>query len=88
LRSYRGAVQPGEIYVATPVTTNWTLRIDGQTQDRFRVFDWAQVFVAERSGTATLTHSNDQTMWFGAITQVVTWLVLITLLVLGRRRRI
>ena len=87
LRSYRGPVQPGEIYVAMPVTSNWTLRVDGQPQDRLRVFDWAQVFVAERPGTATLTHSNDQAMWFAAIAQLVAWVALITVLVLGRRRR-
>lgn len=87
LRSYQGDVQPGEIYVAAPVTTNWSLKIDGQPQDRLRVFEWAQVFVAERPGTATLTHSNDQAMWFGAIAQLVAWVGLITLLVLGRRRR-
>jgi len=87
LRSYRGPVQPGELYVAMPVTSNWTLRVDGQPQDRLRVFDWAQVFVAERPGTATLTHSNDQAMWFAAIAQLVAWVALITVLVLGRRRR-
>jgi hypothetical protein len=87
LRSYRGVVQPGEIFVATPVTTNWSLRIDGQPQDRLSVFGWAQVFVAEQPGTATLRHNNDQAMWFGAIAQLVAWLVLLTLLVLGRRRR-
>jgi hypothetical protein len=45
------------------------------------------VFVAEQPGTATLRHNNDQAMWFGAIAQLVAWLVLLTLLVLGRRRR-
>lgn len=87
LRSYRGPIQPGEVYVATPVTTNWTLRVEGQPQERLGVFDWAQVFVVDRSGTATLTHTNDQAMWFGSIAQLAAWVVLTTLLVLGRRRR-
>lgn len=87
VRSYRGSVQPSEIYVATPVAANWTLRIDGQPQDRLQIFDWAQVFVAERPGTATLTHSNDQTYWFANIAQLVAWILVLTVLVLGRRRR-
>ena len=86
LRSYRGAVEPGEIYVATAVDSNWSLRVDGVPQERLRIFDWAQLFVVDRPGVGTLTHSNEQSYWLGAIAQVIVWVVLLTILVLGRRR--
>lgn len=87
VRSFQGAVEPSDLYMATPASTNWTLRIDGQPQDRLRVFDWAQTFSAQQPGVATLTHSNDQQMWFASAAQLVVWVGLITVLVLGRRRR-
>lgn len=87
LRSYRGPVEPGDIYLAAPIETNWTLTVDGQPQDRLRIFDWAQVFVAERAGAGELTHSNDQLFWFASIAQLLGWVGVITVLVLARRRR-
>ena len=86
-RTYSGPVQPGEVYLAAPAATNWTLRIGDQVQENVGVLGWAQGFVTGRAGTATLTHSNDQTMWFGAIAQSVAWIAVLFLLFLGRRRR-
>jgi len=87
LRSYRGGVQPGEIYLAAPIDSNWTLRVDGEAQDRASVFEWSQAFFVEQPGIATLTHSNDQGMWFATMAQFVAWIVVTFLLILGRRRR-
>ena len=87
VRSFQGPVQPGDIYVAAPVESNWTLRVDGAGQDRLQVLDWAQVFAVDQQGTAALTYSNDQGMWLAGIAQLVVWFGVITVLVLGRRRR-
>lgn len=87
VRSYSGRVQPGDIYVATPASTNWQMEVAGQDQQRFQVFDWAQLFTVDRAGTATLTHSNEAAYQIGALVQLGVWLAAVTLLVLGRRRR-
>jgi len=87
LRSYRGPTQAGDVYASMPAVTNWSLEIDGQEQERLRIFKWSQLFEAERPGTAVLKHSNETALWLGSIGQLVGWLILITGLVLGRRRR-
>jgi len=88
LRSYSGSVQPSEIYLAAPATTNWTMQVDGQSQPRGQVSEWAQFFQVDRAGAATLAHSNESTYWYGTVAQLVGWLAILTMLALGRRRRL
>lgn len=87
VRFYQGAVQPGDIYVATPASTNWRIEVDGQPQQRFRVLDWAQLYTIDRAGTATLTHTNERSYQVGALVQLGGWVAAVTLLVMARRRR-
>jgi len=87
LRTYRGRAEISEIYVASPVTGNWSMNVDGSPVVRQRIFDWAQLFTVDRAGTAELVHSNDRLLWFAGIGQLVGWIATITVLVLGRRRR-
>jgi len=86
LRSYSGPVQPGDLYVAN-AGTNWTVRVDGQTQPRLPQAGWAQGFQIDQAGAATLTHNNVSSYWYASLAQAAAWLVLVAALVLGRRRR-
>ena len=48
---------------------------------------WATAFPTATGGPAHLSHSNEASHWLASIAQVVGWLALVTVLVLGRRRR-
>jgi GT2 family glycosyltransferase len=87
LRSYRGPTQAGELYASLPAATNWSLRIDDQVQERLRIFGWSQLFIADRPGVAVLEHQNQSSYWFASIAQLISWGVIATALILGRRRR-
>jgi len=88
MRTYRGPVQPGELYVGTPASTNWSLDVDGQDQTRLRLFGWAQLFTIDSPGEATLVHSNETSYWLGSIAQLSTWIIGLIALLVGRRRRL
>jgi len=88
VRSYTGLVQPGELYVAAPVASNWTLTVNGQQQERLRAFQWAQVFVVDSAGQAELEHQNSLGLRAAAAGQVLGWAALILVLIVGRRRRV
>lgn len=87
LRTYRGPIDVSEVYVASPVTSNWSMEVGGSAVVRERIFDWAQLFTVDRAGDAELVHRNDRLLWFAGIGQLVGWIAVITVLVLGRRRR-
>ena len=86
-RTFRGALDPGEVYVAAPIETNWRLSVDGVQQSRAEALGWAQKFEVDRTGRAELVHRNDSLYWWASLGQLAAWVVLLAFLVLSRRRR-
>lgn len=86
LRSYRGPVTQSDLSFAVPAEANWTLEIDGSTV-LGATRDWAKSYAVIGDGNAELRHSNETLLWVAGAAQLVAWVALTTLLVLGRRRR-
>ena len=86
LRSYRGFLEPSELYVAVPSDTAWEVEVNGATQVRtYR--DWASVFDVPAGGETVLRHQNPIGWVIAAIVQFVAWVALTTATILGRRKR-
>ena len=62
-------------------------RTDDVSAARISAFGWANGFQVERAGRAELLHSNVPSYWIAGLAQLLVWVALISLLVLGRRRR-
>lgn len=86
LRAYRGVLAPSDLYVAVPPGTNWELTVGQQAVAPVRS-GWATVFPNLLTGPAELRHRNEVSHQIGAVVQFGVWVGLVTILVLGRRRR-
>ena len=87
LRSYRGPVVESDLSFAVPADTNWTLEVNGSVVGA-TARDWAKSYaIVGGGGEAQLRHSNETALWIASAIQLVAWVALSVLLILGRRRR-
>lgn len=86
LRTYRGLLEPSELYVAVPSDTAWEVEVNGAAQARTSL-DWASVFTVPAGGETVLRHQNPIGWVIAAIAQFVVWVALTTATILGRRKR-
>ena len=82
----RGPVPAGIMYLAQASSARWRLQVDGTSVARRPAFGWANAFTVPVPGQARLSYRTPLTRRFALLGQLVAWLVVVGVLVRGRRR--
>ena len=76
---------PGVVYIAS-AGDDWQLKVEGESLQRSSAFGWANSFVADRVGSATLSYTTSSVRWLMLFGQVLLWAIVIVYLLRTRVR--
>lgn len=82
-----GPVSAGEVYVAAPSSSAWTLKVGGVAAKHHPAFGWANSFTVASGGDAVLTYQTGAGRIVWVMAQVLLWLAALVLAT-GRKLRL
>ena len=77
--------EPGVVYLSA-AGQEWQLEGDGDPLERSSAFGWANTFLADRVGSATLSYSTSPTRWLMLFGQLLLWAIVVVYLLRVRVR--
>jgi hypothetical protein len=84
--SFAGKVKSGSgVFFAETPSARWHLRVGGRSAPRDPAFGFGSVYVAPRTGTATLRYSTSVLRWLSLVLELAVWVVVIRAAVEWRR---
>jgi hypothetical protein len=84
--SFKGTVpRAGDVLLSESSSRRWRLQVAGQAAERSRAFGWANAFLTDDSGSATLRYRTSPVRWLAILIEALLWFACIRFLVLRRR---
>jgi GT2 family glycosyltransferase len=77
--------EPGDVLLSEASSRRWHLRVAGHRAERQRAFGWANGYLTDDAGPATLRYRTSPVRWLAIAIEALLWFALVRFLVQRRR---